>query len=472
MGKLQLQYSSAVCVSVCAVYRPLAAPLPNSQTTHTAVMPRFVLPLAVLGALGVSAAAPLSSSGSAANSQVLQITPSTPAELSALISIGLDQKDHLDWWRLPSVVGEPAHLQVAPGAFRKLAPLFSNVSVMIGDLAAMVAERQAEQDAARAASRGLNATRKPEFYLDYDETIEYMMLKVAEHSDICTLSQIGVSFEGRPIYVVRVTGSLPNQPADKPELYVEAVLHAREWITAGSINWIFDEVLVGYGTDARIRDLVDSMDLTFNLVANPDGFQHSHTPTGRLWRKDRRPNAGSPCIGTDLNRNWPFGWGGPGASTNPCSDAFRGSAASSTDEVTALLGYITERAVNIRQGAFYDMHSFGNFLISPSGWTTQYPDEYDGVMAPMMSRMCDAITAVHGTAYRYDSINGWFGLATGGSIDTTYSQTGIVHSYAPELRDTGAFGFLVPFTQVTATAEETLAGILTLAETLGHLKSK
>ena len=83
-----------------------------------------------------------------------------------------------------------------------------------------------------------------------------------------------------------------------------------------------------------------------------------------------------------------------------------------------------------------------------------------------MQGVCDAITAVHGTAYRYDSINGWFGLATGGSIDTTYSQTGIVHSYAPELRDTGAFGFLVPFTQVTATAEETLAGILTLAETL------
>ena len=30
----------------------------------------------------------------------------------------------------------------------------------------------------------------------------------------------------------------------------------------------------------------------------------------RLWRKNRRPNKGSECIGTDLNRNWQFQWGG------------------------------------------------------------------------------------------------------------------------------------------------------------------
>ena len=85
-------------------------------------------------------------------------------------------------------------------------------------------------------------------------------------------------------------------------------------------------------------------------------------------------------------------------------------------------------------------------------------------MAPTMSAMSDAITAVHGTSYAYNTIAGWFGLATGGSIDTTYSQTGIVHSYAPELRDTGQLAFLVGFDQVEATAQETMAGILVLAE--------
>ena len=40
-----------------------------------------------------------------------------------------------------------------------------------------------------------------------------------------------------------------------------------------------------------------------------------------------------------------------------------------------------------------------------------------------MSAMCDAITPVHGTPYDYGSICSWFGLASGGSIDTTVSAT-------------------------------------------------
>jgi len=39
-----------------------------------------------------------------------------------------------------------------------------------------------------------------------------------------------------------------------------------------------------------------------------------------------------------------------------------------------------------------------------------------------------------------------------------------VHSYAAELRDTGQFGFLVPFSQVEDTAQETMAGVLALGE--------
>ena len=229
--------------------------------------------------------------------------------------------------------------------------------------------------------------------------------------------------------------------------YQEAVLHAREWITSGALNWILAHVLENYGTDPRLTRIVDTMDLSFNLVANPDGYQHSHTPLGRLWRKNRTPNPGSTCIGTDPNRNWPAGWGGGGASTDPCSDAFRGSGPSSTPMVTNILRYVSNRAENIRQAAFYDHHSFGNFLISPSGFTTTPAPDYPA-MAAAMSDMCDAITAEHGTPYDYGSIASWFGVASGGSIDTTYTDLGIIHSYASELRGPG---FIVPFSEVTET---------------------
>ena len=30
----------------------------------------------------------------------------------------------------------------------------------------------------------------------------------------------------------------------------------------------------------------------------------------RYWRKNREPNEGSVCVGTDLNRNWDANWSG------------------------------------------------------------------------------------------------------------------------------------------------------------------
>ena len=57
-------------------------------------------------------------------------------------------------------------------------------------------------------------------------------------------------------------------------------------------------------------------------VLNPDGYQYTWD-NNRLWRKNRSQNEGSPCIGTDLNRNSDFAWGTEGASSNPCSDTFR-----------------------------------------------------------------------------------------------------------------------------------------------------
>ena len=53
-------------------------------------------------------------------------------------------------------------------------------------------------------------------------------------------------------------------------------------------------------------------------------FRYEYTRTNnRYWRKNRSKNAGSNCIGVDLNRNWGYKWGGMGASTNPCRYSIR-----------------------------------------------------------------------------------------------------------------------------------------------------
>lgn len=91
------------------------------------------------------------------------------------------------------------------------------------------------------------------------------------------------------------------------------------------------------------------MDFYIVPVLNPDGYEYTHT-IDRMWRKNRRvPKTGS-CIGTDLNRNFGYKWGGLGASKNPCDETFRGTAAFSEPESKAIKDYITSQRKKFKVG--------------------------------------------------------------------------------------------------------------------------
>ena len=57
-------------------------------------------------------------------------------------------------------------------------------------------------------------------------------------------------------------------------------------------------------------------------------------------------------------------------------------------------------------------------------------------------------------------------VASGGSLDWTLGELGIPYSYGMELRDTGAYGFLLPPEQIIPTGEEVWAFHLTVAREL------
>lgn len=57
-------------------------------------------------------------------------------------------------------------------------------------------------------------------------------------------------------------------------------------------------------------------------------------------------------------------------------------------------------------------------------------------------------------------------VASGSSADWGYDVAGIKHSYALELRDTGEWGFLLPPSQISDTAEEFFAGCKALTHYL------
>ena len=96
----------------------------------------------------------------------------------------------------------------------------------------------------------------------------------------------------------------------------------------------------------------EQISFTLSPSANPDGYEYSINQD-RYWRKNRAPNSGSSCYGTDLNRNWAFHWGETGVSFDPCSEIYCGGAA--FDQV------------------FVHFHFCQSHKLSTSAWICKHP---------------------------------------------------------------------------------------------------
>ena len=94
-------------------------------------------------------------------------------------------------------------------------------------------------------------------------------------------------------------------------------------------------------------------------MINPDGYVYTWT-NDRMWRKTRKPNEDSPCVGTDLNRNYDSNWGGQGASPLPCSETFRGPKVFSAEESAAQRDYLADYASGLE--LFLTFHSYSQVL--------------------------------------------------------------------------------------------------------------
>lgn len=68
---------------------------------------------------------------------------------------------------------------------------------------------------------------------------------------------------------------MPLAAQGNPIIFLDANIHAREWITSASVIWILNELLTS--TDPAVRELAQNVDWIIVPVINVDGFQYSHT---------------------------------------------------------------------------------------------------------------------------------------------------------------------------------------------------
>lgn len=186
---------------------------------------------------------------------------------------------------------------------------------------------------------------------------------------------------GYDLKVLKLTNQTLGGP-NKPKLFINAGIHAREYATTPLVLEFAKRLVNGHGVDADMTWLLDHHEIHLLLVTNPDGRKKAET--GLLWRKNTNTaycGATSNSRGADLNRNFGFGWfsTAAGSSGNACSETYRGASAASEPETQAIEAYIRglwtdKRGPNRNDpapldasGIHLDIHSHGRLLLWPWG---------------------------------------------------------------------------------------------------------
>ncbi|KAE8748782.1 hypothetical protein FOCC_FOCC004585 [Frankliniella occidentalis] len=249
--------------------------------------------------------------------------------------------------------------------------------------------------------------------------------------------EAGRTYEGRSILGVRIKFSNESLPV----ALLEAGIHAREWITPATATFLTNELLTREDDDFKAA--MHAYEWHIFPVANPDGYVYTHT-SNRLWRKSRS-RYNYLCQGADLNRNWPFHWREVGASPWPCADTYAGTGPESEPETKGLRRYIDELIgrPNSTLHVYVSLHSYSQLLMFPWGFTLDDTKDHDDLNA-VAGAAAEAAAKRYGTKFRY------------GPIAKTIC---VKYPFVFELRDEGAYGFLLPKDQIKPAAEETVDAI-------------
>ncbi|XP_023253170.1 carboxypeptidase A2-like [Seriola lalandi dorsalis] len=380
--------------------------------------------------------------------QVIRVNVQSEEEIQLLQALENQQEWELDFWLHPVSTELPVDIRVPRSSLSSVKEYLHahNIpfTVMIDNLQEVLDAEKAEMSENQMKER---STRSFNFgaYHRLETIYSWMDTLVAQHPNLVTKQEIGKSYENRPMYVLKFSTGGNKRPA----IWIDTGIHSREWVSQATGVWTANKIATDYGRDSSLTSLLNTMDIYMLLLANPDGYAYTHT-NDRMWRKTRSKISGSVCRGVDPNRNWDAGFGGPGASKNPCSDSYHGPSAHSEIEVKNVVNLIKSHG-NFK--SFISVHAYSQLLMYPYGYSCRnvpHQPELDSVGRAAVQKL----TSLYGTRYKVGSICNIIYQASGGSIDWSYN-VGIKYSFAFELRDTGRYGFILPANQIIPTASET-----------------
>merc|ERR1711963_260525 len=354
----------------------------------------------------------------------------------------------LDFWKEPRT-GRNVDINTPPELLESLKEMLANkgveVSIMIDDVEKLIQENKPSGKAVK--SEGKRYAMDWDDYHDHD-TLNEFIAALADANDFARIINIGQSYEGRDMDVLAITKAGPGAP----NIWLEAGIHAREWISPAVATFIVRELVEDY---SEHPDYLDKMNWYFIPSANPDGYAYSWDHD-RLWRKTRSEHGSIlGCKGVDPNRNWGFHYGESGVSHNKCAETYCGPEAFSEPEMRNIRDFVTTLdPVPVLGHCF---HSYSQLWLWPYGYAYNAYPENRAEIEQLAIDAADALYQVHGTVF--DPINSADLYPAAGAADDWYKGVlGTRYAFTTELRDTGVHGFVLPKDQIIPSGEEMWAG--------------
>jgi len=126
-------------------------------------------------------------------------------------------------------------------------------------------------------------------YHGYEDVTSFVQALASSHPDLCHVESIGRSVEGRKLWAVKISDNV-SEDEPEPEVRVLSTMHGDEPPGTELCLYAMDHLLSNYGSDPEVDRLVDSLEIWFIPLFNPDGL-----------------NAGTRynANGVDLNRAFP-----------------------------------------------------------------------------------------------------------------------------------------------------------------------
>jgi hypothetical protein len=359
----------------------------------------------------------------------------TADQLQALESSGLDVTHaHGRDWADVIVSGAAQLARVVASGLRH--------TVRIGNLSrSYAAARAADRSyAARAVtSRSALPTGRTS-YRTYAEVQSELKDLVDRNPGLVRKVVFGTSVQGREIAGVEIARDV-GAADGRPVFFAMALHHAREWPSLEAAMELA-QLLVAQRGDARIAGLLARERIVILPIVNPDGFVASRAaldpgdvvgqqpdvtlveaiaPPGGLLAYRRKNCSGGPAPslpcelapGVDPNRNYGYGWGGPGSSSDITSQTYHGPGPRSEPEVQAVWNYVRTHHVT----TLVSIHNVAALVLRPPATSGAGPAPDEARLKAIGDRM--AAAAGYTSQYGFELYD-----TSGTTEDDSYAATG------------------------------------------------